>query len=91
MDQKFPTTVDNPYNYFSQFDDWYAYDMSKGYNTCSYLARIVDKVIGIPTDPSESEVVEAINKATDEIVRMNINGMYTTAMNTNKTAPPGGP
>ena len=27
------TTIDNPFNPFTNFDDWYAFDTSKGYNT----------------------------------------------------------
>ncbi len=34
------TTSDNPYNPFTQWDEWNVFDMEKGYNTCSYLARI---------------------------------------------------
>ena len=34
------TTVDNPYDPFKQFDAWRRYDEGKGYNSCSYLARI---------------------------------------------------
>ena len=34
------TTIDNPFNPFTNFDDWYAFDTSKGYNTCAYLDRI---------------------------------------------------
>lgn len=36
------TTVDNPYNPFKRFDEWYQYDTEKGYNTLSYLGRVVD-------------------------------------------------
>ena len=32
------STSDNPYNPFTQFKEWYSFDISKGYNTCSYLA-----------------------------------------------------
>lgn len=74
--QQFPTTIDNPFDYFTQFDDWYAFDTDKGYNTCAYLARIVE----LPANASEQEIADAINKATDEIVRMNVNGMYTRAI-----------
>jgi hypothetical protein len=35
------TTTDNPFNPFTEYDEWFAYDVSKGYNTCAYLARIV--------------------------------------------------
>ena len=34
------TTIDNPYDPFTQWDDWYKFDMVKGYDTCGYLARL---------------------------------------------------
>lgn len=33
------TTEDNPYNPFKQWDDWYAYDMMKGYDTCALIMK----------------------------------------------------
>ena len=33
------TTVDNPYNPFTQFEDWYKFDMINGYDTCGLIAR----------------------------------------------------
>lgn len=35
------TTSDNPYDPFEQFDDWYQYDTSHGYNTCALIARLL--------------------------------------------------
>lgn len=35
------TTVDNPYNPFTHFDEWHAWDFTAGYHTSSYLARVV--------------------------------------------------
>lgn len=66
------TTVDNPYNPFTQFKEWYAYDMSMGYNTSSFLARICQDSI----DLSLPDRAEAINNAIDEIVAENASGMY---------------
>ena len=40
MAQVMLTTIDNPYDPFDQFDEWYSYDMDAGYNTCAYLARV---------------------------------------------------
>lgn len=37
----FITTFDNPFNYFTQFEDWLAYDTNHGYYTLQYLARLV--------------------------------------------------
>ena len=68
----FVTTMDNPYDYWTQFDEWYAFDTAKGYNTCSYLAR----VSYASTDMSDYEYERAVNDAVDEILRLNITGNY---------------
>ena len=34
------TTLDNPYNPWTDWDSWYNYDTIKGYDTCGQLARI---------------------------------------------------
>jgi hypothetical protein len=71
------TTFDNPYDPFTQFDEWYAMDESLGYHTTSYLARIV-----VTSDElSESDQVVARELAIDEIIEVNINGMYTKVSN----------
>lgn len=66
------TTVDNPYSPFTQFDEWYSYDLSQGYDTCGYLARIA----ATSNDLSESNNSYAIDQAIDEIVRLNVLGIY---------------
>lgn len=72
MQQSMLTTTDNPYNPFTQFDDWYAYDTNQGYHTCSYLARIA-----VTSDElSEAEQDNAIESAIDEIVKLNVLGIY---------------
>ena len=62
------TTDDNPYDPFTQFDQWYAFDILQGYNTCAYLARIAK------TSPDLSPLDQAIavEEAVDEIVEMNL-------------------
>ena len=66
------TTLDNPYNPFIQFDDWYAFDVAKGYNTSSYLARIAND----SNDLSFIDQTMAMNAAIDEIVSLNVLGIY---------------
>lgn len=66
------TTIDNPYDPFTQFDEWMNWDVSSGYNTSSYLARVV-----VTSDEiSETDQLLAIENAIDGIVRENVNGMY---------------
>lgn len=36
----FLTTFDNPYNPATHYDEWYNYDIRKGYDSCGRLARI---------------------------------------------------
>lgn len=66
------TTVDNPYNPFTQFDDWNAFDMLKGYNTLSFLARVVRD----SDELSEGQQSLAYEQAIDEIVDENVLGLY---------------
>ncbi|MBO7449742.1 MAG: hypothetical protein J6U54_05175 [Clostridiales bacterium] len=66
------TTVDNPFDPFKQFDSWYQFDVEKGYNTCSYLARIA-----ITSDElSEKDYSDAINQAMNEIIAYDVLGIY---------------
>ena len=65
------TTIDNPYDYFTQFAEWNAYDVECGYNTCCYLARIVDYLGGTRDDMTEVEELALIEKAVDDIMLHN--------------------
>ncbi len=60
------TTIDNPYNPFTHFNEWYSYDIAKGYFTCSYLARISE----ISNELSTPLVNEDLYAAMDEIIRL---------------------
>lgn len=77
MDESMLTTTDNPFDPFTQFDEWNAYDESKGYNTCSYLARIAKTSDNL----SQQDEDEAIESAIDEIVKLNILGIYKKVNN----------
>ena len=41
------TTIDNPFDPFTQFDDWFRFDEAKGYHSCSYLGRIAKVSYGL--------------------------------------------
>ncbi len=66
------TTVDNPYDPLTDFDNWYAYDESHGYCTSGYLARIAMNSYSL----SESDQDQAVSDAIDEIILMNSDGFY---------------
>ena len=66
------TTVDNPFNPFTQFDEWLAWDTNAGYNTSALLGRIAV----VSDSLSEPDQALAIQDAIDEIVSENVSGMY---------------
>lgn len=66
------TTVDNPYNPFTEFDVWLAFDIRMGYNTSAFLARVAM----LPEDLPEPYQSLAIQNAIDEIVQENVSGMW---------------
>ena len=66
------TTFDNPYNPFEQFDEWFLYDVEKGYNTCSYLARIARTSDEFTDEENTQEILRAIA----EIVRYDFLNIY---------------
>lgn len=72
MAESMLTTVDNPYNPFVQFDEWMAFDEGKGYHSCSYLARIATTSSDL-SDQINSEIIE---EAINEIIDMNVLGIY---------------
>lgn len=72
MKESMLTTIDNPYDPFTQYDEWFAFDTQKGYNTCSYLARIAKTSDEL--SPADEDL--AIEAAIDEIVKLNVLGIY---------------
>ena len=56
------TTVDNPFNPFEDFENWYRFDVDHGYGTCEFLSRIAI------TSPefSDADNFEIIEDAIDE-------------------------
>ena len=66
------TTSDNPFDPFTQWDDWYAFDEQKGYHTCEYLARI--SRMSQEIDPISQNT--ANEDAIDEIINLNVLGIY---------------
>ena len=66
------TTIDNPYSPFTDFEQWFMFDVEKGYNTCGYLARIAHT----SDELTEQETTEEINRAIDEIIKYDFMNIY---------------
>lgn len=71
------STIDNPYDPFDQFDEWYAYDELKARQEnrptcCAYLARIAMN----SDDVSDNEFNRVMNDVIDEIVELNLSGKF---------------
>ena len=75
------TTIDNPFDPFEQFTSWLMFDIEKGYNSCSYLARIVN----FSDDMTQKEMDEEIDRAIDEIITLNPLGIYIKATRQTET------
>ena len=71
-DQHMLTTIDNPFNPVTEYDEWYATDVRLGHHTASFLARIVRTSDAL--SPADQDA--AIEQAIDEIVKENVSGLY---------------
>ena len=66
------STIDNPFNPFEDFNSWFLFDVEKGYNSCSYLARIAKT----SNEFTEEEEAEEIERAIDEIIQYDFMNIY---------------
>lgn len=66
------TTVDNPYDPFDQFDEWYQFDIDHGYNTCGYI----DRIANTSDQFTDQENAEETNRAIDEIIKYDFRNIY---------------
>jgi hypothetical protein len=65
------TTVDNPYDPFTEWDEWLRWDMTAGYHTPGLLARVAV----VSNESSDADQHVAVQDAIDEIVRENVLGV----------------
>ena len=66
------TTFDNPFDPFDEFVSWFLFDVEKGYNTCSRLARIARS----SEEFSTKEEKEENERAIDEIIDYDFLNIY---------------
>lgn len=73
LEEQMLTTVDNPYDPFTEWDSWYAFDEQNGYHTCGLLGRLALTSVYL----SEEENIIEINHAINTILEL-FPGMYKT-------------
>lgn len=61
------TTIDNPFNPIEDFKHWFAFDVQKGYNTCSLLARLANTSLEL----NEKDYNYERETAIDSIISLN--------------------
>lgn len=66
------TTIDNPFDPFTQFDDWLMFDIEKGYNSCGRL----DRIVTLSDEMSETEINIEVERAIDEIIKYDVLNIY---------------
>ncbi|QXO14693.1 hypothetical protein SEA_BURLEY_90 [Gordonia phage Burley] len=72
MEEYMLSTADNPFNPFTEWEQWYAFDAREGYHTPAYLARVVRT----SSELSEADQIVALNDGIDEILQYNLTGNY---------------
>jgi hypothetical protein len=66
------TTIDNPYDPQDEFNQWFVFDVTKGYNTCGLLGRIAKTSEQLSDEENEMENERAI----DEIIKYDFQNIY---------------
>lgn len=56
------TTTDNPFNPFTEWDEWYFYDLSKGYSTCERLDILSNTSSQLSDELNNEELEQAIDQ-----------------------------
>lgn len=74
------STIDNPWSPFTEYDQWLQFDLTHGYNSDAYLARVADMESCRTEEDADAEYERAI----DEIVKYNPLGVYIKVSNVNK-------
>ena len=59
------TTIDNPYDPFTQFKQWFTFDMQKGYNCCGVLGRLAFTSSSLSENENNFALEQAINDLID--------------------------
>ena len=76
------STSDNPWNPWTHFNEWNAFDMQAGHHTLAYLARVTVS----SDDLSEADQDLAVEYAIEDIIRIHGGGLYVAVPEPAKSA-----
>lgn len=62
MAQSVITTIDNPWNPFTQFREWYAWDNKHHYETCRWLDHYMFSSNDLSDEQIDADITDAQNK-----------------------------
>lgn len=68
MSVMYLTTTDNPFSPKTEFDQWFAFDIQKGYNSCGLLDRVCKTCDNLSDALVADDVEEAIQWILDHDV-----------------------
>lgn len=78
------TTIDNPFDYFEDFHNWFYFDISKGYYSCGLLARMAN----LTDDMTQKEKDAEIERAIDTIIALDFRDIYKKVQKTTEIIEP---
>lgn len=83
------TTIENPFDYFTDFQSWRMFDIEQSQKQnyplcCEYLARIAN----ITDEMTEKEKDEEIERAIDEIILYDFRNIYKKVSRTTEIVEP---
>ena len=73
MLEYFASTVDNPFNPFTQYEDWNRFDEDHNYFTNQKIARLLENEA---TDLDPIQEILIYNKAVDRLIAVDFMGNY---------------
>lgn len=73
MSAMYLTTIDNPFSPKTEFDQWFAFDIQKGYNSCGLL----DRVCKTSDNLSDALVADDVEEAIQWILDHDVTGKRT--------------
>lgn len=66
------TTIDNPFDPIDDFDNWFLFDVEKGYYSCNKIARLIEEFDGM----TQIEEDQQLEKAIDRLIQIDPLDIY---------------